>query len=159
MVENICEAWIELGTTVISDCWGAYGDLDSQSFTHRTVNHSTNFVDTYTGDHTNTIESTWRSVKVFLGQYNRGDDYHYHLAHYMFAARCKAFGVPPFLQFLHLVANTDWSKCDVPRSSDRATRSSGCGLRTSLASLASGKNAQLSSAIASLPLRHTTSHR
>ena len=37
-------------------------------------------------------------------------------AHYMFAARCKTLGVPPFVQFLHLVANTDWSQCDVPRS-------------------------------------------
>jgi hypothetical protein len=121
MVENISEAWIELGTTVISDCWVAYRDHYSQSFIHRTVSHCTHFVDTDTGDHTNTIESTWRSVKVFLGQYNRGDDYHYHLAHYVLAARCKALGVPTFLQFFHLVANTDWSQCDVPRSSDRAT--------------------------------------
>ena len=28
----------------------------------------------------------------------------------MFAARCKARGVPPYLQFLHLVANTDWPR-------------------------------------------------
>jgi hypothetical protein len=27
-----------------------------------------------TGAHTNTIEGTWRSVKAFLGQYNRGED-------------------------------------------------------------------------------------
>ena len=38
----------------------------------------------------------------------------------MFAARCKARGVPPYLQFLHLVADTDWSQCRLPRS-DRAT--------------------------------------
>jgi len=30
-------------------------------------------------------------------------------------------GVPPFVQFLHLVTNTDWSLCDVPRCSDHAT--------------------------------------
>jgi hypothetical protein len=36
------------------------------------------------------IESTWCGVKVFLGQYNRGDDYHYHLAHYTFASLCMA---------------------------------------------------------------------
>jgi len=107
--------WIEPGTTVISDCWGAYRDLDSQSYTPHTVNHSIHFVDPHTGAHTNTIVSKWRHVKVFLGQYNRGDDYEFHLAHYMFAARCKAQGVPPFLQFLHLVANTDWSLCHFPR--------------------------------------------
>jgi hypothetical protein len=43
-----------------------------------------------TQDNIKTIESTWRSVKVFLGLYNGGKDYEYHLAHYMFAARYKA---------------------------------------------------------------------
>jgi transposase-like protein len=111
----IIHDWIEPGTTIICDCWGAYRDLDSQGYTHRTVNHSIHFIDPHTGAHTNTIEGTWHHVKVFLGQYNRGDDYHYHLAHYMFAARCKAQGVLPFPQFLHLVANTDWSCCNPPR--------------------------------------------
>jgi len=57
---------------VISDCWDAYRDLGSLGYTHRTVNHSINFVDPVTGAHTNTIEATWRSVKVFLGQYSQG---------------------------------------------------------------------------------------
>jgi transposase-like protein len=101
--------WIEPGTTVISDGWKAYHDLASQGYTHLTVNHSLHFVDPNTGVHTNTIESTWHHAKVFLGQYNRRDDYHYHLAHFMFAARCRAQGVAPLTRFLHLVANTDWS--------------------------------------------------
>ena len=119
----IIRDWIEPGTTVISDNWAAYRNLESEGFTHRTVNHSIHFVDPDTGAHTNTIESTWRAVKVFLGQYNRREDYGYHLAQYMFTARCKAQRVSPFLQFLHLVANTDWNLCDVPSSSDRDSRS------------------------------------
>jgi len=111
---------IEPGTTVISDSWAAYRDLGSQGYRHRTVNHSIQFVDPHTGDHTNTIESTWRRVKVFLGQYNRGEDYEYHLAHYLFAAKCRIRGVPPYLQFLNLVANIDWSQCSLP-SINRAT--------------------------------------
>jgi len=75
-------------------------------------------LDLDTGAHTNTIESTWRAVKVFFGQYNREEDYKYHLAQYMFLARCKAQGVPPFLQLLHLVANIDFNICDVPAISD-----------------------------------------
>ena len=118
---DIIRDWIEPGATVISVCWGAYRDLDSQGFKNRTVNDSIHFVDPDTRNHTNTIESTWHGVQVFLGQYNRGEDYHYHLAHYVFAARCKALGVPPFSQFLHLVANTDWTMCDVTHSSHRAT--------------------------------------
>jgi len=104
---SIIRDWIEPGTTVISDSWAAYRNLDQQGYTHRTVNHSIHFVDPNTGTHTNTIESTWRSVKVFLGQYNRGEDYEYHQAHYLFAARCRAQRVPPYLQLMHLVANTD----------------------------------------------------
>jgi hypothetical protein len=105
---------------VISDCWGAYCNHSSQGYMHCTVNHSTHFVNPDTGAHTNT-ESTWRRAKVFFGQYNRGDGYNFHLAH-MFAARCKAWGMPPFLEFLHLVANTDWSRCH-SRPTARATRS------------------------------------
>ena len=106
---------IEPGTTVISDSWAAYRDLGAQGYTHHTGNHSIQFVNPKTGAHTNTIESTWRSIKVFLGQYNRGEDYEFHLAHYMFAARCKAQRVPQCLQFLHLVANINWSQCCLPR--------------------------------------------
>jgi len=54
----IIDARIEPGTTVISDCWGAYRDLDAQGYTHRAVNHSTGFIDQRTGANTNRIEST-----------------------------------------------------------------------------------------------------
>jgi transposase-like protein len=49
----VMDAWIEPGTTVISDCWGAYRDLDAQGYTHRTVNHSSGFVDQRSGAYTN----------------------------------------------------------------------------------------------------------
>jgi len=68
----IIRDWIEPGTTVISDCWGAYCDLGPRGYTHQTVNHSIQFVDPDKRAHTNTIEGTWHQVKVFLGQYNRG---------------------------------------------------------------------------------------
>jgi hypothetical protein len=71
---DIIRDWIEPGTTVISDCWGSYRSLGSQGYMHCTINHSIHFVDTDTGAHSNTIESTWHQVKVFLGQYNCGDD-------------------------------------------------------------------------------------
>ena len=117
----IIRDWIEPSTTVISDCWGAYRDIDSLRYTHRTVNHSLYFVDPDTGDHTNNIESTWPRLKVFLVPYNRAEDCCYHFAHYTFAARCKAQGIPPFLQFLHIVASTDWSRVQLTPSSAPAT--------------------------------------
>jgi transposase-like protein len=111
---------IEPGTTVTSDCWGSYRDLESLGYTHRTVNHILYFVHPDTGGHTNTIESTWHRVKLFLGLCNMREDYVYQLAHYMFAARCEAQGVPPFLQFLHLVATTEWANVDLPSSDPAA---------------------------------------
>ena len=111
---TIIHAWIEPGTMVISDSWDGYCDVDCLGYTHHTVNHSIYFVNPDTGDHTNTIESTWRCVKVFLRQYNRGE---LSLPSRTLHVCGEVQGVPPFSQFLHLVATTDWSQCDVPHSS------------------------------------------
>ena len=78
---TVIDAWIEPDTTIISDCWGAYRDLDAEDYTHPTVNHTI---------HANTIENTWRHVKDFLSPYNRMENYIHHLVHYLFAARCRA---------------------------------------------------------------------
>jgi hypothetical protein len=114
---NVIRAWIEPGTTLISDCWAAYWDIVSHGYTHRTVNHLISFVNPDTGDHTNTNESMWRHVKAFLRPYNRQEGYVYHLTHYMFAARCKAQGIP---QFLAIAASTDWLSCVTTVSSASA---------------------------------------
>jgi hypothetical protein len=86
-------------------------------YTHHTVNHSVSFVNPQTGDHTNKIKSMWHAVKQFVRPYNRPGHYKFHLAHYMFAARCKAMGVPQFNQFLAVVPSTDWAECTAPASS------------------------------------------
>jgi hypothetical protein len=57
---NLIRAWIEPGTTIISDCWAAYRDVGSIGYTHRNVNHAVSFVSPDMGDHTNTIKSMWR---------------------------------------------------------------------------------------------------
>ena len=36
--------WIEPGTIIVSDCWKAYVNLDKYGYTHKTVNHSVEFV-------------------------------------------------------------------------------------------------------------------
>ncbi|CAF4928587.1 unnamed protein product, partial [Rotaria sp. Silwood1] len=52
------------GTTIHSDQWRAYNDLQNDpNYQHLTVNHSLNFVDPDTGVHTQNIENTWMRVK------------------------------------------------------------------------------------------------
>ena len=123
----VMHSWIEPDTTVISDCWGAKRDLDVEGYTHRTVNHTTGFVDERTGAYTNTIDSTRRHVKAFLSPYNRKGCYTLHLAHYMFAAKCRAEKVDQFTKFLHLVATINWSEC--PPLQNRVSSATGlhCG--------------------------------
>ena len=40
----IIEKFIEKGTTIISDCWKAYCNLEKHGYKHVTVNHSKEFV-------------------------------------------------------------------------------------------------------------------
>lgn len=54
------------GSTIWSDSWKSYNNLDSYGFNHSSVNHKENYKDPVTGVHTNKIESNWNSVKSFL---------------------------------------------------------------------------------------------
>ena len=61
----IIQRWIEPGTIIVSDCWKAYCNLEKHGYSHRTVNHSKEFVNK-DGDHTNKIEGHWRQAKIKL---------------------------------------------------------------------------------------------
>jgi hypothetical protein len=102
---TVLRDWIEPGTTVISDCWLAYRDMETPGYTHQTVNHMIGFIDVRSGAHTNTIQSNWRHVKAFLNPYNRI----FHLAHYMFAAGCRSENVDQFTRIIGIVASMDWN--------------------------------------------------
>ena len=68
----IIREFIVPGTKIISDCWKSYDRLSQEEYIHGTVNHSVEFVNSATGDHTNTIESTWRAVKRSLPKSRKG---------------------------------------------------------------------------------------
>ena len=51
------------GTTIITDGWKSYINLNRHGYVHTDVNHSEDFVNPATAGHTNTIEGTWTHAK------------------------------------------------------------------------------------------------
>lgn len=70
----IIQSWCPQGGIINSDCWFAYNNLDNYGFELYTVNHSQNFVNPVTEEHTQRIESLWNSAKNFLRK-------HYYRSH------------------------------------------------------------------------------
>ncbi len=48
-LQEVITRRIKPGTTIVSDCWASYNGLELLGYEHKTVNHSTNFVDPITG--------------------------------------------------------------------------------------------------------------
>ena len=66
-----------------------------------TVNLSKGFVNSQTGAHTNTIESTWRAVKTSLPKYGTVKSlYDTYFVEYIFLKKHLNNSVDPFLTFL-----------------------------------------------------------
>ncbi|KAG7173716.1 hypothetical protein Hamer_G018006 [Homarus americanus] len=57
---------VQQGSVIHSDEWRAYRNIQGLGYTHRTVNHSVNFVDVNTGVHAQTIESYWNKNKSYI---------------------------------------------------------------------------------------------
>lgn len=71
----LAQSWIVPGTTIISDCWKGYINLEHYGYIHKTVNHSQEFVN-IEGDHTNKIEGHWRQLKANLPTHGRKKDHY-----------------------------------------------------------------------------------
>ena len=99
---NIIKQHIKPGTTIISDGWRAYS---SEGFTHLTVNHSVNFVDSDSGAHTNTIESTLRALKKSLPKNGtKKTQYDSDFLQYYVRKLSLNDSTDPFLSFLNLIS-------------------------------------------------------
>ena len=66
---------MEQGTTIVSDCWKGYVNLDKYRFEHKTVNHSVEFVNSV-GFDTNKIEGQWRQMKASLPTHGRKKEHY-----------------------------------------------------------------------------------
>jgi transposase-like protein len=56
-------------TTIVSDCWSSYQNLERHGYHHIAVNHSQTFKDPITGACTNTIEGIWTHAKRNLPEF------------------------------------------------------------------------------------------
>ena len=54
----VSKEWVQLGTTVNTDCWASCAGLQEEGFSHVTVNQSIAFVAERTGVQMNTVEGT-----------------------------------------------------------------------------------------------------
>ena len=90
---SLLEKWLLLKTTVISDCWKVYNNM--QNFYRLKVNHSVKFVDESTGAHTNAIESSWRHAESFSSHGQKKEHVPGNLARYMFQKSCRANNTDP----------------------------------------------------------------
>ena len=64
------KTYVKPGSIIITDCFKSYATLHN-FYTHLTVNHSIEYVDSVSGAHTNTIEGTWGAIKYRISPRNR----------------------------------------------------------------------------------------
>jgi transposase-like protein len=70
-INDIIKKYNKKRTTIYTDCWKGYNELNKIGYKHKTVNHKKHFKDPITGIHTNTIEGTWNGLKQSIIPRNR----------------------------------------------------------------------------------------
>ena len=114
-LEPIIQALCEIQAEVVSDMWRAYNNLAALGFRHRMVNHSYNFVDRQTGNHTQTIEGAWMHCKKeWKKQCLAKDDLPLFLAYYCFIKNyCPPENVAQHYYIICRAIAEYWEQTDV----------------------------------------------
>ena len=83
---NVIKKFILPGTTIYSDGWKSYQNLDQHNhYHHDFVNHSMNFLNPNDKNiHTQTIERKWRSLKDHLPKSSNGPNRSDHLIEFLY---------------------------------------------------------------------------
>ena len=70
LVAGLVQQFVEPGTTIVSDKFSPHFNLNSLGYIHIMVTHSENFVNPFTGAHSNTIEGVWSQINRKLKAMN-----------------------------------------------------------------------------------------
>ncbi|KCZ77802.1 hypothetical protein H311_01180, partial [Anncaliia algerae PRA109] len=102
-INNIILENIELGTTIVTDSWSGYVDLNKLGYFNLTINHSENFIDPLTGANTQSIENRWSVYKKkFKSRYiNNPSDFSLLFAEFSFKLKFKDQSFSYFMQNLN----------------------------------------------------------
>ena len=79
---SIIEQHVDERSTVFTDCWKAYCQLERDNWFHLTASHSMNFVDPSTGAHMQNIGNVWWQMKRNLPS-THGENLLSHFAQYL----------------------------------------------------------------------------
>ena len=88
LVAGLVQNFIEPRTLIISDKFSPYFNLNNSGYVHLMVNHSENFVDPYTGAHTNTIEGVWSQREKWIISMKIILKWSFLLLHFLSTAEC-----------------------------------------------------------------------
>ena len=99
----LIKRWIRPGTKILSDCRKSCASLQADGYIHETVSDSVTF-SPETGVHTNTMESSWLSLKKSLPKYGTKKAlYESYFAEYCIRQKYLERAEDPFLKFLELI--------------------------------------------------------
>jgi transposase len=94
------------GTVIVLDEWRSYSKLKDLGYKHFKVNHSKNFVDPVSKQHTQLIECFWGHAKHSIMRSKRGttqDLLPYHLAEFWYRSTRPKSGAMVFKDVLYLL--------------------------------------------------------
>lgn len=100
---EIIQQNVKKGSIVHTDEWKAYNTLPSYGYTHRTVNHSVEFISN-DGIHTQRIEAQWHAAKKYLkGKHTPEEQFADKLVEYLWRRNCKKNKLNPMVELLKAI--------------------------------------------------------
>ena len=106
---QLIQKHVGLETTIFSDQWRSYINLEQYGYNHLTVNHSTNFVYPDTLAHTQAIEANWRPMKYrFYGGGHRKEGLAENLCEFLWRREVEKSGAKPFETLIRDIGRINW---------------------------------------------------